>query len=84
VVAADCEMLLPCVTAVPVPPLAAESEVRLLSYTFTPSATAASVELTMLTPAAPIRAVPLRLTAPVALVVTVELFAAIEPPASDV
>jgi hypothetical protein len=34
----------------------------------------------MLMPLAPLNALPLRLTAPVSLVVTVELFAAIEPP----
>jgi hypothetical protein len=36
-----------------------------------------------LTPLAPSNAVPARLTAPVAEVVTVELFAAIEPPDAD-
>ena len=56
------------------------SAVRLLSYTFTPFATRLSVELTMLRPLAPINAVPLRFTEPVVVVLTVELFAAIEPP----
>ena len=52
----------------------------LLSNTLTPFPTIASEELTMLTPFAPINAVPARLTDPVAEVVTLELFAAIEPP----
>ena len=52
----------------------------LLSNTLTPFPTIASEELTMLTPLAPINAVPARLTDPVAEVVTLELFAAIEPP----
>ena len=45
---------------------------------FTPLATRASVEFTMLMPLAPISAVPARLTAPELFSVTVELLAAIE------
>jgi hypothetical protein len=50
----------------------------LLSYTLTPLATSASEELTMLTPLAPMRAVPERFTVPVLFSVTVELLAATE------
>jgi hypothetical protein len=50
----------------------------LLSYMLTPLATSASEEFTMLTPLAPIRAVPERFTVPVLFSVTVELLAAIE------
>ena len=65
--------LLLCVTVLLLVPM-------LLSYTLTPFPTKASEELTILTPLAPSNAVPARLTAPVAEVVTLELFAAIEPP----
>ena len=44
----------------------------------TPLATSPSEELTMLTPLAPIKAVPERFTVPVLVSVTVELLAAIE------
>ena len=54
------------------------SVVRLLSYTFTPFATIASDELTILMPLAPLKVDPLRSTVPVEELVTVELFAAIE------
>jgi hypothetical protein len=64
-----------CFTSVPVVEVSAAS---LLSYTLTPLATSASVEFTMLTPAAPSSAVPERFTAPVLFSVTVELLAAIE------
>jgi hypothetical protein len=64
-------------------PSVLSSAARLLSYTLTPLATRASVELTILTPLAPSSAVPLRLTAPVADVVTDELFAAIDPPDAE-
>jgi hypothetical protein len=50
----------------------------LLSYTLTPLATSPSEEFTMLTPLAPIKAVPDRFTVPVLFSVTVELLAAIE------
>jgi len=70
-------MLLLWLTLVPVP---VASLARLASYTLTPSATSASLELTILTPLAPISAFPLRFTEPVDVVVTVELFAAMLPP----
>jgi hypothetical protein len=50
----------------------------LLSYTLTPLATSPSDEFTILTPLAPIRAVPERFTVPVLFSLTVELLAAIE------
>jgi len=61
-------------------PLGVSSLTRLLSYMLTPFATRLSLEFTMLMPLAPINAVPARLVAPVADVVTVELFAAMLPP----
>ena len=70
-------MVLPWCTSVPVP---VASLAKLASYTLTPSATSASLELTILTPLAPISAFPLRFTEPVDVVVTVELFAAMLPP----
>jgi hypothetical protein len=49
----------------------------LLSYMLTPLATSESDELTILTPLAPMSAVPERFTVPVLFSVTVELLAAI-------
>jgi hypothetical protein len=68
-------MVLDCFTSVLLDVVSLSS---LLSYTLTPLATSASLELTMLTPLAPSRAVPDRFTVPVLFSVTVELFAAIE------
>ena len=51
-------------------------EVSVPLYTFAPLATSASAELTMFTPLAPINALPARLTLPLLVSVTVELFAA--------
>jgi hypothetical protein len=70
-----CEMVFFCFTSVPVVEVSLSS---LLSYTLTPSATSESVEFTMLTPEAPMSAVPERVTAPVLFSVTLELLAAIE------
>lgn len=59
-------------------PVAVESLASLLSYMLTPLATSESVEFTMLTPLAPMSAVPARLTEPVLFSVTLELLAATE------
>jgi hypothetical protein len=68
-VASDWSMPFACTTVVESP---------LAEYTFTPPATRASEELTMLTPLAPLRALPLRLTVLLPTVVTEEPSAAIE------
>jgi hypothetical protein len=70
-----CVIVLACPTVVA---LVDELLNALLSYMLTPLATSASEEFTMLTPLAPIRAVPERFTVPVLFSVTVELLAAIE------
>lgn len=54
--------------------------VKLPSYTFTPFATLLSEVLTMFTPLAPESVDPARLTPLVFVVVTVDPFAAIDPP----
>jgi hypothetical protein len=70
-----CEMVFFWLTSVPV---VAVSLTSLLSYMLTPLPTSESVEFTMSTPDAPMRAVPERATAPVLFSVTLELLAAIE------
>jgi hypothetical protein len=70
-----CVTPLVCVTAVP---LVEALPNALLSYMLTPLATSPSEELTMLTPLAPLSAVPERFTVAVLFSLTVELLAATE------
>jgi hypothetical protein len=70
-----CVTVLACPTVVPLVEALLNA---LLSYMFTPLATSASEELTMLTPLAPLSAVPERFTVPVLFSLTVELLAATE------